>query len=449
MVITKKHLPRRMFLKGMGVSLALPLLDSMVPAFTPTLKSAAKPIRRLGIIYLPNGIGDMAAWTPQTEGVGFELSPILQPFAPFKNRLQVLTHLDDEPGKPLPGEGIGEHARGCASWLSGVHPRKTAGADVYAGVTMDQIAAEQFGSETQLASLEVGLDSMEGAGICDGGYSCSYTNAVSWRNPTTPLQAEFNPRAVFERLFGEGGTAEERLTRIQEDRSILDAVTERVASLKRGLGPRDQAKLTQYLDAVRDIERRIQKAEEQNDRDLSDLARPAGVPASFEEHAELMFDLQRLAYQSDLTRVISFMYGCEISTRAYPQIGVPDAHHGLSHHQNMPEKKAKLVKLHAHHAQLFVDHLEKLRATPDGDGTLFDHTLYLYGACLSDSNAHDHENLPTMLVGGTPDQFKGNVHVRYPEHTPMTNLFLTVLDKVGVRIDSFGNSSGRLDPLTV
>jgi hypothetical protein len=373
----------------------------------------------------------------------------MAPFAPFKDRLLVLTHLDDEPGKPIPGEGIGEHARGCASWLSGVHPRKTAGADVYAGVTMDQIAAQRFSEETQLASLELGLDSMEGAGICDGGYSCAYTNAVSWRTPTTPLQAEMNPRAVFERLFGEGGNATERLARIQEDRSILDAISERVASLQQGLGARDRAKLTQYLEAIRDVERRIRKAEEQNDRELGEVARPAGVPATFEEHAELMFDLQRLAYQSDLTRVITFMFGCEISTRAYPQIGVPDAHHGLSHHQNNLEKQEKLVKLHAHHAQLFVNHLEKLKATPDGEGNLFDHTLFLYGACLSDSNAHDHENLPTLLVGGTADQFKGNRHVKCAPHTPMTNLFLTILDKVGVPVDKLGNSSGRLDPLTV
>jgi hypothetical protein len=449
MVITKKYLPRRTFLRGMGVTLALPLLDSMVPALTPTVRTAAKPTRRLGVIYLPNGIGNMPAWTPKTEGVGFELSPILEPFAPFRDRVLVLTHLDDEPGKPIPGEGIGEHARGCASWLSGVHPRKTAGADVYAGVTMDQIAAERFGEETQLASLELGLDSMEGAGICDGGYSCSYTNAVSWKTPTTPLQAEMNPRAVFERLFGEGGNATERLARIQEDRSILDAVSERVAGLQRGLGARDRAKLAQYLDAIRDVERRIHKAEEQNDRELGEVDRPSGVPASFEEHAELMFDLQRLAYQSDLTRVITFMIGCEISTRAYPQIGIPDAHHGLSHHQSNPEKQAKLAKLHAHHAQLFVNHLEKLKATPDGDGNLFDHTLFLYGACLSDSNAHDHENLPTLLVGGTADQFKGNRHVKCAEHTPMTNLFLTILDKIGVPIEKLGDSTGRLDPLTV
>jgi hypothetical protein len=449
MVITKKHLPRRTFLRGMGVSLALPLLDSMVPAFTATVQTAAKPTRRLGVMYLPNGIGDMKSWTPASEGLGFELPPIMSPLAPFKDRLTVITHLDDEPGKPIPGEGIGEHARGCASWLSGVHPRKTAGADVFAGVTMDQIAAQHFAEETQLASLEVGLDSMEGAGICDGGYSCSYTNAVAWRTPTTPLQAEMNPRVVFERLFGDGGTAAERMARIQEDRSILDAIKERVAGLQAGLGSRDRAKLAQYLDAVRDVERRIRRAEEQNDRELGEVARPGGVPASFEEHAELMFDLQRLAYQSDLTRVITFMYGAEISTRSYPQIGVPDAHHGLSHHQNQAEKQAKLVKLHVHHMQLFANHLAKLKDTPDGDGTLFDHTLFLYGACLSDSNAHDHENLPTLLVGGSRDQFKGDRHLVCPEHTPQTNLFLSMLDMVGVPVDQLGNSSGRLDPLTV
>lgn len=449
MIITKMHLPRRTFLRGLGVTLALPLLDSMVPALTATASTAAKGPRRLGVMYLPNGIGNMQAWTPPTEGAGFTLSPIMSPLAPFKDRLAVFSHLDDEPGKPIPGEGIGEHARGCASWLSGVHPRKTAGADVYAGVTMDQIAAQHFGEETQLASLEIGLDSMEGAGICDGGYSCSYTNAVSWRTPTTPLQAEMNPRVVFERLFGEGGNAAERLARIQEDRSILDAVRERVTGLQRGLGAKDRAKLAQYLDAVRDVERRIRKAEEQNDRELGDVARPAGVPATFEEHVELMFDLQRLAYQSDLTRVSTFMFGCEISTRSYPQIGVPDAHHGLSHHQNSPEKQAKLVKLHTYHMQHFANHLQKMKDTPDGDGTLLDHTVFLYGACLSDSNAHDHENLPALVVGGSPDQFKGDRHIRCAEHTPMTNLFLSLLDKVGVPIDKMGNSNGHLDPLSM
>jgi hypothetical protein len=449
MVITKKHLPRRTFLRGMGVTLALPLLDSMVPAFSATASTAARGPKRLSVMYLPNGIGNMSAWTPATEGAGFELSPIMAPLAPFKDRVVAFSNLDDEPGKPTPGEGIGEHARGCASWLSGVHPRKTAGADVYAGITMDQIAAQHFAEETQLASLELGLDSMEGAGICDGGYSCSYTNAVSWRSPTTPLQAEMNPRVVFERLFGEGGNAAERLARIQEDRSILDAIRERVNGLQRGLGSRDRAKLNQYLDAVRDVERRIRKAEEQNDRELGEVARPSGVPATFEEHIELMFDLQRLAYQADLTRVITFMFGCEISTRSYPEIGVPDAHHGLSHHQNNPEKQAKLVKLHTLHMQMFANHLSKLRDTPDGDGTLFDNTVFLYGACLSDSNAHDHENLPALIVGGSSDQFKGGRHIRCAEHTPMTNLFLTLLDKVGVPIDKMGNSSGRLDPLSV
>jgi hypothetical protein len=449
MVVTKKYLPRRTILRGIGASLALPLLDSMIPAFTPLVKTAAKPTRRLGVMYLPNGIGNMKAWTPPTDGPGFELSPILSPLTPFKNRLVVFGHLDDEAGKPIPGEGIGEHARGCASWLSGVHPRKTAGADVYAGVTMDQIAAQHFGDETQLASLELGLDSMEGAGICDGGYSCSYTNAVAWRTPTTPLQAEMNPRVVFERLFGEGGNAADRLSRIKEDRSILDAVSDRVSSLQKGLGSRDRDKLNQYLDAVRDVERRIRKAEEQNDRELGAIARPAGVPATFDEHITLMFDLQRLAYQSDLTRIVTFMFGCEISTRSYPEIGVPDAHHGLSHHMNSPEKQAKLAKLHTYHMEHFSKLLAKLKDTPDGDGNLLDHTLFLYGACLSDSNAHDHENLPTLMVGGSPDQFKGDQHLVLPQHTPMANLFLTVLDKLGVPVDKLGNSNGRLDLLSV
>jgi hypothetical protein len=446
MIITKKHLSRRTVLRGLGTTLALPLLDSMVPALTAVGKTAAKPVKRLSILYTPNGM-TMQAWTPATEGA-FELTPILAPLASYRDRLLVLSGLNDEAGKPIKGEGIGEHARGCPSWLSGVHPRKTPGADVFAGVSMDQIAAKHFGNDTQFTSLEMGLDFSEDAGICDGGYSCAYANAISWRSPTTPNPPEINPRAMFERMFGAGGSDPAlRLKYLKEDRSILDSLGDNVNGLQQKLGTRDRVKLGEYLEAVRDAERRIQKAEEQNDRDVVAFDRPSGIPASFEEHIKIMFDLQVLAYQTDLTRVITFMVGREISTRAYPQIGVPEAHHGLSHHGNDPEKLAKLAKLNNYHVQMFTYYLDKLRSVQEGEGTLLDRTLIMYGACLSDSNKHDHENLPVFLIGGTKDQFTGGRHVRYAKGTPQTNLFLNVLDCVDVPAEKLGDSTGRLSGL--
>jgi hypothetical protein len=447
MIITKKHLPRRTVLRGLGATLALPLLDGMVPALAAIRNTAARPTARLGIVYVPNGIW-MDQWTPDTDDLTGAKS-ILAPLAPYRERMLVLTGLSNKQGDALPGEGAGDHARAAAAYLTGVHPRKTEGADIQAGVSMDQLAARTLGSETQLASLEVSLDSREPVGACDPGYSCAYANTLSWRSPTTPLPMENDPRVVFERLFGsaESTDAAARGARRAEDRSILDVVTGKVARLKSDLGARDRTKLDEYLAAVRDLERRIQKAEGQA-ADLPALDQPAGIPSTFAEHAKLMFDLQVLAYQADLTRVITFMVGNETSQRAYPEIGVPDAHHPLSHHGGDTEKIQKLVKVNCYHADLFAYYLEKLNATPDGDGSLLDHSLILYGSGMSDGNNHNHHNLPTLLVGGGAGQLRGGRHVRYPDKTPITNLFLSMLDKLGVREESLGDSTGRIEHLS-
>lgn len=445
MFITKMHLSRRTFLRGAGATIALPLLDGMIPALTALGKTAAKPVCRFGVVYIPNGMM-MPQWTPAAEGSQFAFKPIMEPLAPFRDRLVVLTGLVDKPAYAAPGEGGGDHARAAATFLSGVHAKKTEGRDIRAGVSVDQIAAQTLGQHTQLASLELALESTDLLGACDVGYSCAYSNTIAWRTETTPLPMENDPRAVFERLFGDSDTTDPavRLARQREDHSILDAVTDKVAALQRRLGSGDRTKLTEYLEAVRDVERRIRKAEEHAARELPVVQRPAGIPDTFEEHAKLMFDLQVLAYQSDLTRVITFMMAREASQRAYPEIGVADPHHPLSHHQNKSEKLAKLAIINAFHARLFAHFLEKLRATPDGEGSLLDNVAIVYGAGMSDSNQHLHSDLPILLAGGAAGQIKGGRHLRYPEDTPVTNLLLTLLDKVGVPAESVGDSTGRL-----
>jgi uncharacterized protein DUF1552 len=448
MMITKRCLPRRTFLRGVGVSLALPLLDSMVPALSALATTPARPVRRLGVVYLPNGIV-MEQWTPALEGDGFALTPILQPLAPFRDRLVVLTNLAAREAFPLPGEGAGDHARASATFLTGVHVKKTEGADLRAGISMDQVAAREVGRETQLASLEMTLDSPEFMGSCDAGYSCAYANSVAWRSPTTPLPMEADPRAVFERLFGDSGTTDprERLARIVENRSVLDSVGEKVASLRGTLGPGDQRKLAEFLDAVRDVERRIEKAAEQSARELPVVNQPAGIPPTFEEYAKLMFDLQVLAYQCDLTRVFTLMMGREVSSRTYPEIGVPDPHHPLSHHQGDTEKIAKVAKINVYHATMFGYFLERLRTTADGDGSLLDHAMIVYGGAISDGNQHLHDNLPILVAGGGGG-IKGGRHLRFPKDTPVTNLYVTLLDKMGVPAERLGDSTGRLEHLT-
>ena len=449
MFISQKHLPRRTVLRGLGASLALPLLDGMVPAYAALRKTAANPVRRLGVCYVPNGM-EMRAWTPEGDGRGFDFSQILRPLEPFRNQVNVLTGLADKVAVPRPGEGIGDHARASATFLTGVHVKKTEGADIRAGISMDQIAARQLGAETQLASLELGVDSVETLGACDAGYSCAYTNTIAWRTATTPLPMENDPRAVFERLFGSTDSTDvaARLARIRQDRSVLDYVGDRVAGLQQTLGPGDRTKLDQYFDAVRDVERRIHMAEEQSDREIPLFEQPAGIPDTFEAHSRLMFDLLALAYQTDLTRVGTFMLSREVSGRAYPEIGVPDSHHGCSHHQNDPAKLEKLAKINTFHMQQFAYFLDKLQSTPDGDGTLLDHSMLIYGSGISDGNIHFHMDLPVVMVGGGGGTLKGGRHLRYANDTPLTNLYVSVLGKLGVPVEQFGDSTGKLEYLS-
>ena len=450
MIISKKHLPRRTFLRGLGTTLALPLLDAMVPALAATRATAAKPAPRLFIGYVPNGI-IMDKWTPAAEGAAFELPTILEPLAPFRDRIIVLSGLASQPAMPLPGEGTGDHVRAAAAFLTGVHPKKTEGADIRGGVSMDQIAARKLGNDTQLRSLELALDPNELIGACEAGWSCAYSNTLSWSNATTPLPMENRPRAVFERLFGDADdtTQEKRQARIQEDRSILDSLLEEVARLQRSLAPPDRSKVDQYLDAVRDLERRIQKAEEQSGRELPPMQRPSGgIPRTFAEHARIMFDLQVLAFQTDMTRVITFMMSREVSPRTYPEIGIPDPHHGLSHHQNNPKQMEKLARVNLHHVEQFAYFMDRMESTPDGDGSLLDHTMMLYGCGISDGNRHLHTNLPLLLAGGAAGRLRGGRHVRFAEDTPLTNLQLTMLEKLGVEIDNLGDSTGTLGHLS-
>ena len=441
MIISKKMLPRRTVLRGLGTALALPMLDAMVPALSGISGRAAEPVRRLGWVYCPNGMA-MDAWMPAAKE-SLDLSTTLSPLAPYRDQTVVVSGLAQGQAEAL-GDGNGEHTRATATWLNGVHPRETEGADVRAGKTADQIAADQLGRTTPLGSLELAIDQDFLVGSCDNGYSCIYMNTIAWRDETTPLPMQNNPRVVFERLFGDGGSAADRQSEFKKDRSILDAISSDLARLQREIGAGDQARVNQYLDAVRAIERRIQLSE-QKDTELPELERPVGIPESYREHVELMFDLTALAYQVDMTRVFTFMLGRELNGRAYPEIGIPDSHHGLSHHRYDPEKLAQLAKINTYHVSLFTHFLDELANTPDGDGSLLDHSLLMYGASLSDSNKHSHFDLPLLLVGGGAGQLKGGRHLQYPRDTPMTNLLVSQLDKAGVRLDDgLGDSTGRL-----
>jgi hypothetical protein len=443
MLITKKHISRRTLLRGMGVSLALPLLDSMVPALVAQSKTAAKPLSRLAFIYIPHG-AIMDQWTPATEGAGFEFTRILKPLEPFRDRLNVVSGLGHKAA-----DTTAVHSLSPTTWLSGVRPKPTQGQDAFAGVTADQIAAQHIGQDTVLPSLELATEDHSGLiGSCDRDYGCIYMNTLSWRTPTTPLPMEINPRKVFERMFGQGGSVEARLARNQEDRSILDAVAKEAGDLQRTLGPKDRVTLTDYLENVREIERRIQRAgTEQAGVDLSLPEAPAGIPFAYEEHVKLMYDLLHLAYQANVTRVASFMVAREVSNRTYPQIGVPDGHHATSHHQNKAEKIEKLVKIQQYHIGLFAGFLNKLQSTRDGDGSLLDHSVILYGSNMSNSNLHNHFPLPNIVVGGGAGRVQGGRHLRYADHTPMTNLLLTLLDKSGVPMDNLGDSTGKMAEL--
>ena len=450
MIITKKHLPRRTFLRGLGASVALPLLDSMVPALTAQELTSALPVKRLGIIYVPNGVF-MDNWTPPEGGSDFSLPSTMEPLAPFQDQMLVLTGLSNKMGDAWPGEGAGDHARAAGAYLTGVHPKKTEGADLQAGLSMDQIIARQLGQHTQLTSLELSLESRENVGACDPGYACAYANTLCWSSATTPLPMENNPRVVFERLFGgnESTDPEAWRARREEDSSILDAVGDKIAKLQGDLGHRDQLKLDEYLESIRNAERRIQMAEAQSERELPVIEQPAGVPATFQEHAKIMFDLQLLAFQADLTRVITFMVGHETSQRAYPEIGVPDAHHPLSHHGGSAEKIEKLIRVNGYHAEMFAYYLDRMKNTPDSEGSLLDNSTILYGSGMSDGNGHNHHNLPTLIVGGGTGSIKGNRHLVYPreQETPITNLFLDMLEKFDIPLESFGDSTGNLNVL--
>jgi hypothetical protein len=439
-ISTSRALPRRTFLRGLSVTLALPMLDAMVPALSAVAKAASRPIQRLGFFYAANGMY-LPNFHPAGEGgSAFELTPVLKPLAPFRDQLTVVTGLSNSGADVTAG---GPHTRGHAAWLNGTEPNRSEG-NLRAAKTIDQYAAEEMGKETQLRSLELALEPSY-SGNCGHGYSCTYVNTFSWRSETMPMPMENNPRVVFERLFGDGGTPGERAKQMRRDRSMLDAITEDMTRLLRRLGPSDRRIVSEYSEAVRDVERRVQKAEQQASTSLAEV--PLGIPDSFDDHAKLMFDMQLLAYRADVTRVVSFQTSREHSSRAYPWIGVSEAHHGVSHHNNSAEKIALKTKIDVYHMELFAQFVEKMRATPDGDGSLLDHSILLYGSGLSDGNSHSLHNLPVVLVGGGCGQLAGGRHLKYPLDTPMMNLGLSLLDKVGVELNSLTDSTGRLTGL--
>ena len=441
MIITRKALPRRTFLRGMGASVALPLLDAMIPSMTALARTAAAPVRRLGFVYMPMGC-DLPRWTPPGEGKLLELSPTLQSLAPVVDHLTVISNLELKNAYP------GTHATSNAAFLSAAKAKWTESTDYYLGTTVDQVAAKQIGHHTLLPSLELSMDLLQTVGQCDNGYACVYQNNLSWSSPTTPLPAEAHPRIVFERLFGEGGSAADRRAALRRRASLLDWVREDITRLQNTLGPEDRIRVGQYLETVREVERRIQKAETgAADGQLPDLDRPVGVPPGYADHARLMFDLQVLAFQGDVTRVTTFQLARETSNRTYPEIGVPDPHHPLTHHGNDPAKIARMAKINAFHVSLFAYFLEKLKATPEGTGTLLDHALVLYGSGMGDPNIHNHVNLPILVAGGGAGRVKGGRHLKYAEPTPLANLHLTLLERVGVRMDAFADSKGKIDEL--
>jgi Protein of unknown function (DUF1552) len=433
MAFLTRHLPRRTVLRGIGTTLSLPFLEAMLPP----LRAATKPVRRFQAFYTPNGMA-MEYWTPKGAGEPLELAPIMEPLAPFRDQMLVFS------GIKASWNYI--HAGASGSFLTGTPRGGHNEIEIIADVSIDQMLGQHFANDTQLATLEICMDLPANAGACTGNLSCAYLDTLCWRTPTEPLPMDWNPRTVFEKLFGDGGstdrTARER--RLQQHKSILDSVTEKLAGLKNELGPQDQVKVNEYTDAVRDVERRIQMAERQANIELPTLDQPLGAPPVFEDHLALMFDLKVLALQSDLTRVVSFMISKEQSPRPYPQIGVPEAHHPLSHHNNVPELVERMSRINRYHAELFSKYAAKLRATPDGDGNLLDHMIILYGAGLSNSNAHSGENLPQMLVGGGAGKLKGGRHLKYPNKPSQANLLMTIMDKMDYPVERVGGSNGKL-----
>ena len=436
--LMSKALPRRTVLRGLGATLALPFLDAMTPAFALQAQGAKKPAHRFLTFYVPNGMA-MEYWSPKGEGSSFELSPILEPLEPFRNQMLVLSGIH--------ANWVAIHAGASGAFLTGTPRGGRNEIEIFADTSMDQLLARQFAKETQIASLELAMDPPANAGACTGNLSCVYTHTLSWRSPTQPLPMEYNPRVVFEKLFGDSGSTDRRARelRLRQHKSILDSVTEKLAGLKQKLGPQDQEKVDQYSDAIRDVERRIQRAEEQSEFELPDMDQPQGAPPLFEDHLALMLDLQLLAFQTDLTRVISFMLGKEQSARPYPQIGVPEAHHPLSHHNDDPALIAHMSKINRYHTELFSKYLVKLKETPDGDGSLLDHMTILYGSGISNSTAHSGVNLPLLVVGGGAGKLKGGRHLKYADKPSMANLLVTLMDKLDVPVDRVGGSTGKLE----
>lgn len=443
MIIVKKALPRRTFLRGAGTALALPLLDAMIPSMTALGQTPASPsrLRRLGFVYMPMGC-DITRWTPSGPSLMEELPPILRPLAPVRQHVTAISNMELQNAYP------GTHATSNSSFLSAAKAKRTESTDYYLGTTVDQIAAQQIGQATQLPSLEMSMDLLSVVGQCDNGYACVYQNNLSWSSPTTPLPAEAHPRLVFETLFGEGGTSAQRTASLKRRASLLDTLGDEITRLQKTLGPQDRAKVDNYLESIREVERRIQRAESgAKDNPLPDLDRPIGVPASYGDHARLMFDLQVLALQGDITRVITFQLARETSNRTYAEIGVSEPHHPLTHHGNNPEKIAKVAKINEFHVSLFAEFLQKLQSTSEGNGSLLDHSLYLYGSGMGNPNVHDHTNLPILVAGGAAGNMRGGRHIQFDKPTPLANLHLTMLNKVGVQRDSFADSLGPMDEL--
>jgi hypothetical protein len=449
MIITRNHLPRRTFLKGIGTVIGLPMLDAMAPALASARHANVTAPVRLAFVYVPNGIV-MKDWTPKTAGKQFEITRILKPLAPFREDLFVLSGLDDYNGNAL-GDGPGDHARAGAAILTGVHCKKTAGSDIRNGVSADQVAAKALGSKTRFASLELGCEDSRTVGNCDSGYSCAYTNSISWRSTTTPMPPEVNPRAAFERLFGTNDYSLDgrgRALRAKYRKSILDLVREDTHKLSKSLGQADRRKIDEYLYAIREVEKRIEGAERGDPGVSPAVEKPAGIPVTFSEYAKIMFDLQVVAFRADLTRVTTLMMGREGSMRVYPEIEVPDPHHPLTHHRNNAEWIEKIARINCLHAEMFAYFLNELKSAKEAGGSLLDHSMIVYASGLSDGNRHSHEDLPVLVAGRGDGSLKPGRHIVYKKGTPVTNLYLTLLDRLGVEATSIGDSTGKLEHLT-
>jgi hypothetical protein len=445
MIITRKHLSRRTFLKGVGAIIGLPLLDAMVPALGWARGATGQPPLRLCFVYVPNGMV-MQNWTPAAQGKDFEFTPILKPLEPFREDMLILSRLMCHNANAL-GDGPGDHARASASFLTGAHPRES-GSDIYAGISADQVAAAEIGQQTRLHSLELGLEDTRMVGLCDAKYSCAYTSSISWRTPTTPLPPLANPRHAFDRLFGDVDTGLDASTVARRERyrqSILDGTIEETRRLASSLGPADRRKLEEYLTSVREVEQRLKRFPSERSRRGPAVERPSGTPADYAEHARLMYDLLALAFQADLTRVSTMMVGRESSIRSYDQIGIPESHHQLSHHKNDPATLAKLTRIQSYHLGFFAQFITKLKATTDGDGFLLDRCMVVYGAGISDSNRHIHERLPVLVIGKGNGSLATGRHIEYGKNTPVTNLHLALLDRLGVRPGRLGDSTGLLE----